>query len=168
MARMKWNDTASWLEERRDIWMDLLRIYLGIGLFIRGMIFFSDGGHVMLQHAVGSAANDWFLSATVLHYVAGAHLAGGVLLAVGLLTRVAAIVQVPVLVGAVIVHAPDGIFALGQSLEFAAFVLVTLIIITIAGPGRLSVDYYTFGPARAGHDTPHAPAPSGSAPSTGH
>lgn len=163
---MKWNDIASWLEERRDLWMDLLRIYLGVGLFIRGMLFFSNGGQVMLRQVIGENAGEWFLSAAVLHYVAAAHLAGGVLLAVGLLTRVAALAQVPVLVGAVAVHAPDGIFALGQSLEFAAFVLVTLIIITIAGPGRLSVDYYTFGRGRVAHDTAHLHA--GGAKSPGH
>lgn len=145
---MKWHDLPAWLAERRDLWLDLLRIYLGIGLFIRGMLFFSDGGQVMLHAAIGERAHAWFASATVLHYVALAHLAGGALLAVGLLTRIAALVQVPVLLGAVYVHAPDGIFALGQSLEFAAFVLVTLLIIAIAGPGRLSVDYYTFGRTR--------------------
>lgn len=165
---MKWNDLSAWLEERRDLWLDLLRIYLGIGLFIRGLIFFSDGGEVMLHQVIGEGASEWFLSAVVLHYVAAAHLAGGILLAVGLLTRVAAIAQIPVLIGAIVVHAPDGMFSLGQSLEFAAFVLVTLIIITIAGPGRLSVDYYTFGSARHRHDTHVHPAGIGGSPTPGH
>lgn len=141
---MNWTAKRAWLEERRDLWIDVLRIYLGIGLFIRGLIFFTRGDDVMFRHLGGAEVSQWLSSGLLLHFVILAHLCGGVLLAFGLLTRLAAAVQVPVLVGAVIVHAPDGIFALGQSLEFASFVLVTLLFILVAGPGRLSVDHYTF------------------------
>lgn len=149
---MKWQSITEWLEARRDIWLDLLRIYLGIGLFIRGTIFFVQGGQVTLTELAGTDENNWLLSVGVAHYVIAAHLCGGVLLAFGLLTRVAALAQVPVLLGAVILHAPQGLFSLGQSLEFSAFVLVTLLVIIVAGPGRLSVDYYTFGAARRRHE----------------
>ena len=141
---MNWITMRSWLEQRRDIWIDVLRIYLGIGLFIRGLIFFTSGDQLMFQNFAGGEAYAMLSSGLVMHYVVLAHLCGGVLLAFGLLTRLAAAVQVPVLIGAVAVHAPDGIFALGQSLELAAFVLVTLLFIIAAGPGRLSVDHYTF------------------------
>ena len=142
---MKWQQLSQWLEERRDIWLDLLRIYLGVGLFIRGMILFGGESGVMIQQLTGDATHEWLLTALMGHYVAIAHAAGGVMLAFGLLTRLAAVAQVPILLGAVILHASDGLFALGQSLEFAAFVLMTLLVIIVAGPGRLSVDYYTFG-----------------------
>lgn len=142
---MKWHVASHWLEERRDIWIDLLRIYLGVGLFIRGMILFGGNSGVMLHQLAGIDSNDWIVSAAIGHYIALAHTAGGVLLAFGLLTRLSALVQVPILVGAVVVHASDGLFALGQSLEFSAFVLMTLFVIIAAGPGRLSVDHYTFG-----------------------
>lgn len=157
---MNWTAKRAWLEERRDLWIDVLRIYLGIGLFIRGLIFFTNGTDVMFRQVGGAEVSQWLASSFLLHFVIVAHLCGGVLLAFGLLTRLAAAIQVPVLVGAVIVHAPDGIFALGQSLEFASFVLVTLLFIVVAGPGRLSVDHYTFGrtPGDAGEmDAPHSP-----------
>jgi uncharacterized membrane protein YphA (DoxX/SURF4 family) len=159
---MNWTAKRAWLEERRDVWIDLLRIYLGIGLFVRGLIFFTSGNEIMFRNLGGDTAATWLGSGMVMHYVLLAHLCGGVLLAFGLLTRIAAVAQLPVLIGAVLVHAPDGIFAMGQSLEFAAFVLVALLVIIAAGPGRLSVDHYTFGrvPARAedAHDTHAAPA----------
>lgn len=142
---MNWKTARAWLEERRDIWIDVLRIYLGIGLFIRGLIFFASGSQVMFRNFADDGAYHWLTSGLVMHYVVLAHLCGGVLLAFGLLTRIAAAAQVPVLIGAVILHAPDGIFALGQSLEFAAFVLVTLLFVIAVGPGRLSVDAHTFG-----------------------
>lgn len=141
---MKFNEARLWLEERRDLLIDLLRIYLGLGLFIRGLVFFMGSSQIILQGMAGSNADGWIVSATVAHFVVFAHVCGGVLLAFGLLTRIAALVQIPILLGAVILHAPDGMFALGQSLEFSAFVLVTLVFILLAGPGRLSVDHYTF------------------------
>lgn len=141
---MNWSATRAWLEARRDVWIDVLRIYLGIGLFIRGLIFFTSGHEILFRNLGGPEVAQWLGSSLVLHYVIPAHLCGGVLLAFGLLTRLSAALQVPVLVGAVIAHAPDGIFALGQSLEFATFVLVALLFIIAAGPGRLSVDHYTF------------------------
>lgn len=162
---MKWHSASAWLEERRDIWFDLLRIYLGVGLFIRGLVFFFGGGQVVFRLA-GDSGNAWFVTAMGAHFVMLAHLCGGVLLAFGLLTRIAALVQVPILVGAVVLHAADGLFALGQSLEFSAFVLVTLVIIAIAGPGRLSVDHYTF--RRSGSSDLHPPSSMREAESHGH
>jgi len=48
-------------------------------------------------------------------------LVGGAMLTIGFLTRLAAFVQIPILAGAVfIVHRQDGLFAMGQSLEFRA------------------------------------------------
>jgi uncharacterized membrane protein YphA (DoxX/SURF4 family) len=157
---MNWKTTRVWLEERRDIWIDVLRIYLGIGLFIRGLVFFMSGSQVMFRNFPGDGAYQWLSSSLVMHYVVLAHLCGGVLLAFGLLTRLAAVAQVPVLIGAVILHAPDGIFALGQSLEFAAFVLVTLLFIVAVGPGRLSVDYHTFGQRQMTEDEAHEAHPT--------
>jgi uncharacterized membrane protein YphA (DoxX/SURF4 family) len=156
---MKWHQVSHWLDERRDIWLDLLRIYLGIGLFVRGMILFGGESGVMLRQLSGEASNEWLLTALVGHYVAIAHAAGGVMLAFGLLTRIAALAQVPILLGAVVLHASDGLFALGQSLEFSAFVLMTLLVIIVAGPGRLSVDHYTFGARRNRGDPAARPAP---------
>src|SRR5688572_20796337 len=77
------------------------------------------------------------------HYVAAAHIVGGILLAIGLRTRLAAALQVPVLLGAVFfVHRAEGLLAVGQSLEFAALVLVMLITYALFGAGRVSADHW--------------------------
>lgn len=97
--------------------------------------------------------SDWLASGALLHYVALAHFVGGLLLVIGLLTRLAALVQVPILAGAVfIVHREDGLFALGQSLEFSALVLFLLIVITISGGGPLSLDCVVFGEKKSTGD----------------
>jgi uncharacterized membrane protein YphA (DoxX/SURF4 family) len=82
-------------------------------------------------------------------------------LTLGFLTRVAAIAQIPILFGAVFfVHRQDGLFALGQSLEFSALVLFLLVIVTIAGAGKFSLDYVTFGPGRTPTHREEPPAPA--------
>jgi len=132
-----------WIDAHRDVAFDLIRIYLGIGLFVRGWFFILDSSAVM--GLLANSGDPTFASAAVVHYVALAHFGGGLLLAAGLLTRVAALVQIPVLIGAVFfVHLNDGLLAAGQSLEFSALVLFLLVIIFLHGSGRLSLDYYLF------------------------
>lgn len=119
---------------------DLVRAYLGIGLFVRGVLFVSNPDLVMgyLEDIDG-----WFLPYAMVHYVAIAHLCGGVMLAAGLATRFAAAIQLPVLGGAVfLVHSSGGLLASGQSLEFSGLVFALLFVYLTFGAGRISVDSY--------------------------
>jgi uncharacterized membrane protein YphA (DoxX/SURF4 family) len=117
---------------------DLVRAYLGVGLFVRGVLFVSQPELVLgyLQDLHG-----WFLPYAVVHFVAIAHLCGGLMLALGLLTRVAAAIQVPILFGAVFfVHSSTGLLNPGQSLEFSGLVLALLVVYLTFGSGELAVD----------------------------
>lgn len=119
---------------------DLMRAYLGIGLFVRGVLFVSQPELVLgyLQDV-----NSWFLPYALVHFVAIAHLCGGVMLALGLATRLAAALQVPILFGAVfLVHSQAGLLNVGQSLEFSGLVLALLLVYLTFGSGRLSVDAF--------------------------
>jgi uncharacterized membrane protein YphA (DoxX/SURF4 family) len=117
---------------------DLIRVYLGIGLLIRGALFVT---HPDVLMAWVASKNGWFLPMLIAHYVAAAHIVGGILLAVGLRTRLAAAAQIPILLGAVFfVHRAEGLLTAGQSLEFAALVLVMLVTYGIFGSGRVSLD----------------------------
>lgn len=119
---------------------DLMRAYLGIGLFVRGVLFVSQPELVLgyLQDV-----NSWFLPYALVHFVAVAHLCGGVMLAVGLATRLAAALQVPILFGAVfLVHSQAGLLNVGQSLEFSGLVLALLLVYLTFGSGQLSADAF--------------------------
>lgn len=117
---------------------DLVRAYLGIGLFVRGVLFVSRPELVL---GYLSSGESWFVPYAIAHYVALAHLGGGLLLAFGLATRLAAFVQLPVLAGAVfLVHSGDSLLTAGQSLEFSALVLMLLLVYLTVGAGPLSVD----------------------------
>jgi len=135
------NECRSWMESHMDIVIDLIRIYLGIGLFIKGLYFLMRQEE--FKKLLEGADNAAFAQGAIAHYVIPVHLAGGLLLALGLLTRLAAISQIPILVGAVFyVWLPRVLFVeQRQNLEFSALVLFLLTLIFVYGAGRFSVDH---------------------------
>jgi len=148
----------AWADSRRDLWLDVVRIYLGLGLFARGLLLITNTSTGFVVDLMQRAGQSWLTNGIMLHYVMIAHFVGGALLIVGFLTRIAALAQIPILFGAVFfIHRQDGLFALGQSLEFSALVLFLLCVFAVAGAGRLSLDYATFGPGRREHPEPHTP-----------
>lgn len=133
---------VDWISENREVVLDLVRIYLGIGLFVRGILFISEaqGIETLVDLSEFSMA-----SAGIAHYVSFAHLLGGLMLAAGLLTRLAALIQIPILVGAVfLIHLQEGLLSPNQSLEFSALVLFLLVVVFVFGAGPWSADRYVF------------------------
>ena len=126
------------IEANRDVLLDFVRIYLGVALVAKGVAFFHNmSSFIELMPYKPDAAPAVLLA----HYVIMAHVIGGLLLALGLMTRVAAAAQLPVLLGAVIfVHWNEGLFQPAQNLELVLLVLFLLVVITLAGAGRLSLD----------------------------
>jgi len=138
----RYRDVVDWIDEHRTVALDLIRIYLGIGLFVRGLLFAyeSQGVNILVDLSEFSVG-----SAVLAHYVTFAHLMGGLMLAAGLLTRLAALVQIPILAGAVfLVHLDQGLLTADQSLEFSALVFVLLVVVFIFGPGEWAADRYVF------------------------
>lgn len=139
---MAYRDVVDWITANREVVVDLVRMYLGLGLFVRGIIFSATprGIEVLVDLSEFSMA-----SAALAHYVAFAHLLGGLMLAFGLLTRLAALIQIPILVGAVfLVHMAEGLVTPNQSLEFSALVLFLLVVVFVFGGGPWSADRYVF------------------------
>ena len=117
--------------------IDLLRIALGVFLFIKGINFISNSQILVdlikpVQNLAGSMI--------VIHYVAPAHLIGGVLIAFGLLTRWSVTAQFPLLIGAVLIN------FLGEmnpaNLVIASVILLLCVFFMFYGSGKHSVDYY--------------------------
>jgi uncharacterized membrane protein YphA (DoxX/SURF4 family) len=113
---------------------DLIRIYLGVGLAVRGVLFFIDPSWIgdMLETGGMQLAP---------RLIAVGHMAGGALLGLGLFTRLAAAVQVlPVLGAVVMLHSREDLASENQSLEFSALVLVMLVFFACFGAGQWSLD----------------------------
>ena len=139
------NECRRWIESHMDIVIDLVRMYLGVGLFVKGIYFLMHQGE--LKKLLEGADNLAFGQGAVAHYIIPVHLVGGLLLAIGLLTRLAALAQIPILIGAIFyIWLPEVlVFEQRQNLEFSALVLFLLTLIFVYGAGRFSVDYLITG-----------------------
>lgn len=130
----------NWADAHPKVWLDCVRIYLGLGLFIRGVFIITNTRAEFVQVLLQRLEYPWILTAFLLHYVALAHLIGGLMLTAGLLTRIAAWVQIPILAGALVLHRGEGLMSGGQSLELSALVLFLLVTFAMSGAGPMSVD----------------------------
>ena len=132
---MNWNRVSTWIETHRHFLLDLIRIYLGIGLLIKGIFYLQNPA---AMGTIGAAG--WVVAAAqAAPYI---HIIGGILLALGVFTRIAAIVQIPVVAAALIsLHLPN----IGQNMqareavEFSTLVLFLLAVFTVVGAGPLSI-----------------------------
>ncbi len=130
------NKIVEWFNSNHDLAYSLIRIILGVALFVRGLILLSDPAAIS-ELAGQNKLYWWFSYITIIHIIAG------LLLTFGLLTRIAALLQIPILVGAVFfIHINQGLVTEGQSLELAALVLALLIIFFLFGSSSLSLDNY--------------------------
>src|SRR5688572_24585135 len=134
-----------WADHHRGFFFDLVRIYLGLGLFIKGVFFVRHPEY--LTRIIAESENLWFVPAAAAHYIIIAHLVGGLLMAIGFLTRIAALVQIPILMGAVFYVYMPKMMSLEprQNFEFSALVLFLLILTAVRGGGPLSLDARIFG-----------------------
>ncbi|MEZ4269573.1 MAG: DoxX family protein [Myxococcota bacterium] len=131
-----------WLTRNADIGLELVRIWVGVGLFIKGAYFVASMDRLtwMVEEGLGIMP---FANVFIAHYIAVAHLGFGLMLAAGLLTRASALAQVPILMGAVLlVHGAGGLNTEGQTLEFTLMVLFILVVLAVFGGGRLSADHF--------------------------
>jgi uncharacterized membrane protein YphA (DoxX/SURF4 family) len=134
--------TNHWIKVHGDLFLDLIRIYLGIGLFWKGIYFATHTDE--LTRLMEQSGNLWLATGTIAHIILLSHLAGGFFLTIGLITRMAALVQVPVIAAAVFfVHFPNAFRAVEsrQNFEFTALILFLLTLVSIYGGGRWSVDF---------------------------
>jgi uncharacterized membrane protein YphA (DoxX/SURF4 family) len=143
---------------------DLIRIFLGVTLLLKGISFLSHRDYLL--GLIGENGNRWFVPAAVAHYVILAHLCGGIGMILGLVTRISVISQIPVLLGAIFyVHLPKLMprtMYMGemQNLEYAMLVLFLMILVAIRGAGNWSLDHLIFDKAE---EAEHLSAPPGPA-----
>lgn len=131
-----------WADTHHPIWIDFIRIALGLFILYKGISFISNTEVLMNMTETAEIA---FFNMALAHYVGFAHLVGGLLIAMGLLTRLAVIVQLPILLGAVFfVNIQQGFLSASNNLEFeiSLVVLIALITVLFYGSGKFSVDHW--------------------------
>ena len=122
--------------------MDLLRIYLGIALVIKGIYFVTDFNAI--EATLAGHMPQW--QNLVSWGVVFAHVVGGAALALGFVTRVAAAANALVVAGAVglLMFGSKGGFGdlltSNVQFQFTVFVLFTLVLLVWRGSGPFSLD----------------------------
>jgi uncharacterized membrane protein YphA (DoxX/SURF4 family) len=132
---MTWNRFSTWVGAHRRHLLDLVRIYLGIGLLIKGIFYLQNPALMGIAGAPG-----WLTAAA--KFAPFVHIVGGLLLAAGVLTRVAALIQMPIVFAALFyLHLPRMAQSMQarEAVEFSALVLFLLSIFFVVGPGPLSL-----------------------------
>lgn len=118
---------------------ELLRVYLGIALFLKGIYFI---GH-MTDLFAHISHRFQYIDFIFAHYVVLAHIVGGLFIALGLFTRYAALLNIPVLFSAIIfVKFKTGFFSVGAEFELAVMVFMLLLYFMVQGSGKFSLDSY--------------------------
>jgi putative oxidoreductase len=130
-----------WLRAHEDLFIDLVRIYLGCGLIVKAVFLMNHQEY--LHQMISDSDISWFSGQIIAHYVVLGHLVGGAMLALGIATRFAAFAQLPILLGAVFsLYLPRfAIVEPRQYLEYAGLVAFLLLLFGVFGAGRFSMDY---------------------------
>lgn len=130
---------------RRLTPMTLLRVYLGIGLMIKGIYYITNMSE--LENQLGGNFGE--TQNLIAWFVVAAHGVGGAALAMGFVTRWVAAANAIVLAGASVLHltgsGPDQLIVENMDFQFAMLVFVTLIVFVWQGAGRFSLDRLMWG-----------------------
>lgn len=126
-----------WANAHTYLTIDLVRIGLGVFLFIKGIEFITNIQYLVdLISPIDTIGGGMFL----VHYIAPAHMIGGIMIGFGLLTRWAIIAQLPILIGALIITLIGRIDS--QEAFLALVTLVICVFFLFYGSGKNSADYY--------------------------
>jgi len=126
-----------WANSHTYLPVDLVRIVLGVFLFMKGISFVTNAQYL---HDLISPIDQYGGGMFLLHYIAPAHMIGGIMIVFGLLTRWAIAAQLPILFGAVLVNFMGHMHS--ESLIVAVLVLLLCIFFLFYGGGKHSADYY--------------------------
>jgi len=129
-----------WSIKHHPKWLVVLRVALGVCLFIKGFDFIQNN----VQLTGFFSATSFFGRATWINTVIPwIHLLGGTMIIAGLFTRLWTLIQIPILLGAVFfVGASTGPFAGQSDIMFPIIILIMLIFFFVEGGGPISLDNY--------------------------
>ncbi len=120
--------------------MDLLRIYLGIALVIKGVYYVANMSELESQLSEGLGLGQQMIAWSVVF----AHVIAGASLALGFVTRAAAAVNAIVMLGAVIVslaHVEGSMWGSNLGFQFTLLTLFCLLLLTWRGSGPFALDH---------------------------
>ena len=126
-----------WGDTHHPIWLDFVRIVLGIFLCYKGVDFLMNMGQ-MLNLITNKMSFGSFTAMLMSNYISFAHLLGGILLIMGVLTRFACLINIPILLGAVF-FVNTTLYRPFSEVLVSILILLLLILFLIVGNGKLQM-----------------------------
>ena len=126
-----------WANAHTYFSVDLIRIGLGIFLFLKGISFITNTQYLS---ELLTPFDKYGGGMILFHYIAGAHMVGGLMIVIGLLTRWAILSQLPILIGAIAINFMGKLHS--QNLVLSILILLICVIFLFYGSGKNSADYY--------------------------
>lgn len=132
----------NWGDTHHPAILDVVRVALGIFLFLKGMAFMDNSADLQgIIEAQDSIVFPPSALMALVYYVTFAHMAGGIMITLGILTRFSSIIQIPIVLGAVFVN-NSLISPINTQLWYSVIALALLVLFIIIGSGPLSLDRY--------------------------
>lgn len=132
-----------WSSTHNPQWLTIVRIVLGLCLFLKGFVFIQNTSILQQYLSETSIASNSSWLTTAIPWI---HLLGGFMIIIGLFTRFSSLIQIPILLGAVFfVNAKRGVFSGESDLLFSIIILVLLVVFLLEGSGKISLDNYFAG-----------------------
>ncbi|HTE00805.1 MAG TPA: DoxX family protein [Mucilaginibacter sp.] len=131
-----------WGDSHHPQYLDIIRIALGVFLFLKGLGFMENTSYLraVIENQSDIIVPPELLMALV-YYVTFVHMVGGILIGIGMLTRFSALMQIPVVFGAVFfINWFQSPF--NSDLLSSVIVLIFLFVFMIIGSGKLSLEKY--------------------------
>jgi uncharacterized membrane protein YphA (DoxX/SURF4 family) len=125
-----------WSHTHHPRWLVVLRVALGICLFVKGISFLYN--NTILEEALQS--NRFTIQYQWIPLlITCVHLLSGFFIIIGMLTRWASLLQIPILAGAVLYNFNNSSLG-GNELIFAIVLLILVVFFLIEGGGPISLD----------------------------
>jgi putative oxidoreductase len=131
-----------WGDSHHPKALDLIRIALGVFLFLKGLAFMENTAYLsdLIENQDIVRFSPGILI-TLIYYVTFAHLVGGTLIVLGVLTRFACIIQIPIVLAAIFL---TSLFSepVNNLVWLSIIALVFLALFTVIGSGPWSLEKY--------------------------
>ncbi|MGA8263856.1 MAG: DoxX family protein [Ignavibacteriaceae bacterium] len=132
-----------WADHHHPVWLDTIRIVLGLVLITKGVAFILNKQEVIQRLSSTSSGMSEFVAFYAGHYVIVAFIVGGLFVAIGFITRWTLLFQLPAIVGEIImVDFHRNFFALNSELNYLILVFVLMIFFILYGSGKISFDHW--------------------------
>ncbi len=129
-----------WGDHHHPIWLDFLRILVGLILILRGFLFALHSG-VITDLVLEDPLQ--YLTFMGAQYIILFHIAGGILITLGILTRFSALMNLPILISEIFfINLPRDLMPFNSELVLSIALLIVLIVYLIFGDGKFSTDHF--------------------------